>query len=491
MADDDDMAVSLADYAFVTAGVSDGLDHEGLLEHRGIEPRSWDRAEIEWLQRITLDATQGGLLALELGELQAAARATWSRAVPPLDTSLSAWVDFQRHLAAQPRPLDHLRELGLLPSDLLRIQEGWTKRLQQDEALRAELAAAMARPPEPVEVPRPEAPRLPSQAAEVAGTSFFTALGDDVEAEAMPFQPATDDEPYRDAPDLLAPLPPPPALEASIDETAALGWRPEALELPFFDDAPAEDPPPVATEASLAPPPSAVPAPPSMGPKPPASSSFVSRPPAAESRRAIDETAAGGIPALGDALPFDADDAPTSVPSPVANHLPTHPEAGATSFLAVDALFPASIATPPAASVDVTMPGGMAPLADPIPFQGEAAPPPSHTATAEPNAPAVGGTAFVSVQRSDAPLPFVAAQSGDQPLVPGGITLPQLAAVVVELESAVGNVHAVLGVYGLDVASYRAHRAALAQRMAQDLAAAAWWESAQQAYRRWKEGGGR
>src|SRR5690606_5262427 len=87
-----DAPVSLEDYAFVSAAVSDGLPPEDALAHRGVDPNAWARAELYWLDRLIDDVASGtGELTLALGELSARARTHWARPVPPLDDDLRSW----------------------------------------------------------------------------------------------------------------------------------------------------------------------------------------------------------------------------------------------------------------------------------------------------------------------------------------------------------------------------------------------------------------
>ncbi|MCA9625802.1 MAG: hypothetical protein KC731_42560, partial [Myxococcales bacterium] len=285
------------------------------------------------------------------------------------------------------------------------------------------------------------------------------------------------------------------------------------------------------------------PPPPSSIVAPPIPSGYLPQPPASPpSAHPIGATAVGGIPALPDeALPFD-DRAPAVAPPPSVVPVP-HPMAGATSF--VPSLSNADLG----ASVDVTMPPSVRPDARQLPFVGSREAPPSQAPPLDP-APSVGATAFVSISELDlasalpfgdaargaidvtaaggipaledpipfdgtgsapppapeavaprvtsgtavakatssAPLPFVAAASTEPPLLPGGLTLRQLASLTVEMELSFARMNELFAAYGLTMATYQAHKKAVAELVARDPSAQVRWNEATHAYRHWRTG---
>ncbi len=472
MADSHTPPVTFEHYAFVTAGLSDGLGLDELLEHLDIDPHAWPRAEAYWIEVLTRDAEQGALKSLELGELQASARQAWARAVPPLDDDLRAWVDFQRLLTAKSDPVQHLRSLGLVPADLLRIQALWTERLSADADLRSDLAAHMQRSPEPVEVHPPVRPSLKPAKDGVNGTGFYRSLDDT--GDGLPFADAhgSNGVALRQPPPVLAPLPPPPRRdEQGIDATAALGLVFESLTLPFGQAPCAEAVPPT-------------PAPQLE----PLSGGLhhhgVAQIPLVVSVQTqghpVDTTAVGGVAAVGNGLPFSG----AHDPPPSAADLTAHPGVGSTAFLDASSLGLDAQPPPSVSSIDVTAEGGVAPVSDPVPFRGEATPPPP--VSQHPHRQAGGTAASISVRQHDRPLPFVAANPGESALVAGGLTWRQFAAVTVELELSFGSADAVLAAYGLTTAGFREHNAAVQAITARNPAAAARWLEAKATYARWK-----
>src|SRR5690606_28287175 len=174
-------------------------------------------------------------------------------------------------------------------------------------------------------------------------------------------------------------------------------------------------------------------------------------------------TAVGGIPAfVEEILPFEPSRAPAP---PAASAVAPHPLQGATAFVSVADLGLA--ATPfgeASASVDVTAPGGIPAVSDPIPFSGRTpAPPPVAREPARSS-----GTALVSSPSGEAPLPFVSAAAGEPPLVEGGLTLRQLASLMIEMELSVTRIGEVLAAYGLNLRGFQAHKAAFRELVAAD-----------------------
>ncbi|HHH26861.1 MAG TPA: hypothetical protein ENK57_00710 [Polyangiaceae bacterium] len=529
--------ISLEDYAFVSAGTSDGIDLDALLAHRQLDPSSWPWAEMYWLERLMDDLIEGGgELSLRMGELQAEARKSWDRRLPPLDEDLRAWVDWSRELAAQPDPAAWLEDQGLRPLDLLKLQQIWAQRLSTDEAMQQEYAAMQQEPAEPVHVPKPPAPALPDTPAahgredvDVDGTGIGRALTGAELGGSLPFEEMAPAAPegYRAAPDLLAPVPKPPAAGGDVDSTAAFDLGTLETSLPFSQKpppptceptlpepvpsaAPPPSPPPP-SPASPAPPSPAPPspappspAPPSPAPPSPAPRTSVPAPPprvpaplpetaaaaasppgVVSSPGSVDHTAVGGVPALDDALPFDG---AADAPPPSAELDADSPNIGGTAFLSLAEIgfeaatpFDEACRDEVSRDVDTTAPGGVL-VGQAVPFAGDNPTPPP--VSAHPNR--ATGTQMTSEPHSDAPLPFVTAKAADPPLVPGGLTLAQLAALTVEMEFSYARTKDLLATYGLTPESFRAHNDARRALFASDPTAEPRWEQAMTTYRQWR-----
>lgn len=194
-------SVLLETYSLVTAGLADGIPLEELLEHVEVAEPCWRQADRVWTRRLLEDLSASGKLNVEIDRLQREARRVWARPVPPLDSDLRAWIDFLRTLGAHPDPIGRLETLAIVPSDLARLQESWSSRLQADAELRAELERIVAVAPREVSVPRPARPVLPRRARSSDGTTFLVAVKS---GETLPFTPGPAVAP---APPVSVPLP--------------------------------------------------------------------------------------------------------------------------------------------------------------------------------------------------------------------------------------------------------------------------------------------
>jgi hypothetical protein len=488
-----DEGVAFGAYAFVTAGLSDGLPLEELLAHEDVDPRLWRSAEAAWLVRLTDDVEKGGLLCLELGALQARARESWARAIPPLDRELRAWLDFQRLLAERDDPLGYLASLGVTLGDMVRIQGDWTALLVKDAALREEAARVLEQPAEPVEVPRPAPPRLVERAPDTTtGTGFFAAVG---EVAELPFvkrafvEPLGEEEPYREAPALLAPLPEPPAEAPSADDTVAFELALERMALPFFTPRASPDPrdgdpndDPGGMEEDLWGTREATPAPALRASSiwdSPASRNAAARQPAAGRPSRSDETRIGPAVPASAGLPFDS--APPRPPPPSAALLDTHEDAGATGVARAVDLGPELPFGPPGASADATV-AEMAAVSEALPFSGSAPAPASIGPMPDARS---GDTAVFTLGP-----PQVPPAEDEVRLVPGGLTLAQLAQFYVGLERSVGALGELLAMYGMDRAALKLHTDALNRFVAADPGHRARWEQEQARQRSRKGRGG-
>jgi hypothetical protein len=87
-----------------------------LLAHRELDEVRWEAASAAFDEDMLDDVEGNGALTDEL-----AARASWTRAIPPLDEDMRAWLDFYRAFATTEALLDLLDEHGLRPADILRL----------------------------------------------------------------------------------------------------------------------------------------------------------------------------------------------------------------------------------------------------------------------------------------------------------------------------------------------------------------------------------
>ncbi|MEM6788892.1 MAG: hypothetical protein AAF715_15330 [Myxococcota bacterium] len=460
----------LEDFAFISAGLSDGLPADELFARRGRDPRDWRKAEAYWLTALVDDldpsssseapssapsstappsgvssAPLPGTLSVRLGTLQARARRDWTRTVVPLEEDFEAWTGFFRHYAEQSNPVAWLGERGLVPDDLLRLQQTWAGRLLADESLRQKQAELMSRPPaESVLVTLGPLVFVEPTETDLDGTGVLPALGlgDDV-APALPFVAAgRSPAGVRPSPDLVAALPAPPR---DADDPDATGWLNPALVpglvVPFFEPTAPEVAPPAPEEGLRA-----------AASSSPASRSAASRSPVLQS------------PEL-------------NVPTP-ASAAEAHPPAEALA-----AAF-SSASAAPSPTADATVVGGVPTLPEEVlPFRPSSVPhasagPPSGSpsppelppargpAASAPDETVVGG---VPTLPEDV-LPFsssprrIEAEPTPRPeptLIPGGLTLRQFAALTVDVQRAPHQVNAVLDAFGIDRASYLAHHSAL------------------------------
>lgn len=165
----DDAPIPLEDYAFVSAARADGISLADVLAHRNIDGRQWRRGQTYWDAR--LEAEPLSALEQRLLTLQAEARESWRRPLPPLEDDLRSWLDFQRSLAAGPEALARLDELGIVIGDLSRLQAVWQQRLQADHALAERARAIASQPPQPVDMTPVARPCLAKTAASVPPTA--------------------------------------------------------------------------------------------------------------------------------------------------------------------------------------------------------------------------------------------------------------------------------------------------------------------------------
>lgn len=233
--------VTFEAWAFVLAGLGDGLPEDDLLAHLGITEERWHLANAAFQEDVLDDVEAGGALTEAFDEAMRAARESWSRPIPPLDTDLRAWLDFYRSWTAAESPVQLLEEHGLRAADIHRLHQYWSGKLAKDEELRREALAILESPAGPMPAPKPEPPRLRALTAE--GAVDATKLA---KVRAVALMPFSDGEPAPAHPRLSVPLPTPKrvAADARADETRVA--RPDEIAgvvLPF-SASPSESPPP-------------------------------------------------------------------------------------------------------------------------------------------------------------------------------------------------------------------------------------------------------
>jgi hypothetical protein len=93
-------------WGLVLAGLSDGFPLEELLVHVGVDEGRWRLADAALNETLLDDVEAGGTLSEALDEAMSDARKRWTRAIPPLDVELRAWLDFYRAWAEAEAPLE-------------------------------------------------------------------------------------------------------------------------------------------------------------------------------------------------------------------------------------------------------------------------------------------------------------------------------------------------------------------------------------------------
>jgi hypothetical protein len=198
--------VSFTSWAFVLAGLDAGLAIEDLLTHLDLGEERWQRADEALNQALLDDVEAGGTLSETLDEAMRAARRSWTRAIPPLDVDLRAWLDFFRAWAADEAPVAFLDARGMRAADIHRLQEHWSARLVDDPSLRRDALAILEAPPGPVPEPHPEPLRLIQERPDPVGPDQTAPRVARARRAALPFAPGN---PAPLPPPLSVPLPPP------------------------------------------------------------------------------------------------------------------------------------------------------------------------------------------------------------------------------------------------------------------------------------------
>jgi hypothetical protein len=143
--------VTLEQFAGVNAAVIEGFPLPSVLEGEGLDPGRWPSVSLRWSLRLSADGASGPL-STAFRDTVTFARGWLGRRVGPLEDDLGVWLAFPNAYSSQPDPFDLLRRMGMLPSDVARIQGTWAQRIERDDDLRKK-ALAIAKK-KPSEIPR-------------------------------------------------------------------------------------------------------------------------------------------------------------------------------------------------------------------------------------------------------------------------------------------------------------------------------------------------
>ncbi|MFO0757236.1 MAG: hypothetical protein U0359_12145 [Byssovorax sp.] len=151
--------VTLEQYAGVNAAILEGFALVDVLESEGLDERRWPRAAASWNGRLGKEGMTGAL-AKRYHEKLAFAQGWLGGRVEPLEADLAAWLGFLGAYSAHPAPFDLLRELGLRPADIARVQGLWARRMEAEEALREEAFSIAKKKPSAVPAVTVTRPKL-------------------------------------------------------------------------------------------------------------------------------------------------------------------------------------------------------------------------------------------------------------------------------------------------------------------------------------------
>ncbi|XXT19878.1 hypothetical protein WME94_57620 [Sorangium sp. So ce429] len=133
---------SLAQYAAVTAAVTEGFPLADVLAVEGLAPRAFARADLAWKQRLVAEPE---LLAAYAQEL-ALAEDWLERRVEPLAEDAASWASFLAAFEAHPAPFELLRWNDLGMNDVARLRRRWARRAEEDARLGELLVELRAKP---------------------------------------------------------------------------------------------------------------------------------------------------------------------------------------------------------------------------------------------------------------------------------------------------------------------------------------------------------
>lgn len=150
------LGVSLEQYALVIAGRDDDLPVEAVLSLAQVSAETWALAQEAWEERLLDDLDADGPLAEDLQRRLAEARRRWPRPLPPLDSDLRAWLDFDRAWAGEVDGDAFLTRHSMRRADMARLHDLWSARLHDQPDLQRRALTILADEPGEPPVPRPE-----------------------------------------------------------------------------------------------------------------------------------------------------------------------------------------------------------------------------------------------------------------------------------------------------------------------------------------------
>lgn len=227
--------VTLAQFAFVRAGLTDGLGLDELLGFVRLDARLWEAAEVAWDEHV-LDAIEDDPAFLEaLDEATAEARQYWTHRIPPLDEEMRGWFDFLHAWMTHADPVAFLEETKLGVADLAHLHRHWSARLAKDAELRVEAVQILAGERREPPVPAPEKPMLIQKRSASRGGDGMTVAVARARRDALPF---AEREPGPLPPPLAVPLPRRPrATAVGPDQTRVGDAQGVEAVLPFMASA--------------------------------------------------------------------------------------------------------------------------------------------------------------------------------------------------------------------------------------------------------------
>ncbi len=226
--------ISFQAWAFVLAGVGDGLPMDDLFSHLDLDEDRWQRADAAFNEALLDDVEASGTLTELLDAAMRDARKSWTRPIPPLDVDLGAWLTFYTAWVGDATPMGFLATHGLRAADIHRLQDSWKDRLAEEPSLLKEALKILSVPPGPVPELRPEAPRLIVTLVEDARTGQTGPISRGRGDGKLPFAVG---EAVPAHPPLSVPIPRPIARRAHAEQTRAASGN-DDLSMAFLPFAP-------------------------------------------------------------------------------------------------------------------------------------------------------------------------------------------------------------------------------------------------------------
>jgi hypothetical protein len=132
--------VTFAAYLFVEAARLDGLATAAVLSWLGIRRVHYERAEERWSERVDselLRESDGDEATASFDALYEEALTlallVWRRRVEPLDSDVTSWITYQRHVLDALDPQTVAEKVGLTPGDEMRLAHLWRERVALPE----------------------------------------------------------------------------------------------------------------------------------------------------------------------------------------------------------------------------------------------------------------------------------------------------------------------------------------------------------------------